>query len=164
MSDTPPPVPDNFIALPFGDGVYTFKLGCKQIAELQTKCDAGVGLIVARIMAGRYVDMRTGKAATNLMEARFKHEDVRETIRLALIGGNQGEVKGESTDVSPIKAENLCRHYVDDRPLQESWTVAAAILSALVNGFSDPDKPAAQKKMPDEVTADEPEKVGSTTM
>jgi hypothetical protein len=96
MTDDKQAQPDNFIVLPFADGEYKFALPVGQIAELQAKCDAGIGLILARVMAGRYRDTRSGENVLNILEARFKHEDVRETIRLALIGGNEGLVDGRN--------------------------------------------------------------------
>jgi hypothetical protein len=141
--------------MPFADGDYTFKLPIGQVIELQEKCGAGVGEIYSRLMAGRYRNTLTGQSVLNTMEARFKIEDVRETIRLALIGGNQAMVDGKAIEVPPAKALHLVRNYVDTRPLEETWQLATGILSASVIGYVDPDKSTAQKKT--EAAEPEPE-------
>lgn len=153
MSDERQAVPDNYIVLPFADGDYTFALPIGQAIELQEKCGAGIGEIYARVMAGRYRNTMNGQTVLNTLEARFKIEDVRETIRLALIGGKEGTVNGQRVEVTPAKALHLVRHYVDPRPLEETWQIAAGILAAFVIGYVDPDKPAAQKKTDGEPAA-----------
>lgn len=132
------PVPANEISLEWGDGEYLFRLPVGQIGELQTKCDAGIGKIYARLWAGRFVN-RDGSVGFNPLEAQFKYEDVVEVIRLGLIGGNHGMVDGNPIEVSPTKAQQLVRHYVHPRPMMENWSVAAAVLSAFIMGYSDPD-------------------------
>lgn len=137
------PVPDNYLILDFADGEYTFRLGVGQVAELQEKCGGvGIGEIYARLMAGRYRD-RDGAIVLNPLEARFKYEDVVETIRLALVGGGTGTTNEETVKVDAVKALSLVRRYVHPRPLLETWPVASAILSAFIVGY---DAPTAQKK------------------
>jgi len=145
---------------------YTFRISklrlcpLRQIAELQTKCGAGVGAIYARLHAGRYLN-RMNAVVLNPLEAGFKYEDITETIRLALIGGNEGLVAGEQIQVSPTKAMQLVRDYVHSRPLLENWKVASAILSAFLIGYSDPEK--TEKKSPPETEATpQTAKAGST--
>lgn len=140
------PVPENHLLLDFADGEYLFKLPVEQVAELQTKCDAGIGTIFSRLMAGRYRDPRDGGIVLNALEAQFKYEDITETIRLALIGGGQGTVDGKQVQVDPRMALQLVRNYVHPRPLLETWKIASAVLSAFVVGYADP---AAQKKSPE---------------
>lgn len=158
----PASVPDNFIVLDFGDGEYTFALPVGQLAELQTKCDAGIGLIFQRLLAGRYRD-NEGNIVLNALEAKFKYEDITETIRLGLIGGGTGFVDGKTVTVDPASALRLCRAYVFARPLLETWKIAAAVLSACVVGYANE---RAQKKSPEpqpETTEAEPAKDGSTS-
>lgn len=146
MADSAVPVPDNFIVLEWADGEYEFRLPVGQIAELQVKCDAPVGRIYARLMAGRYLERSTGDVVLNPLQAEFRYEDVVEVIRLALIGGKRGIVNGQNVDVTPTKALQLVRDYVHTRPLLENWKVAAAVVSAFLIGYTDPDK--AEKKSP----------------
>jgi hypothetical protein len=103
------------ITLTWGDGEYTFRLRIAELVELQEKCDAGPAFILERLATGRW-----------------KVEDIRETIRLGLIGGAGGD-KG----FSPSKATTLVQRYVDARPLQENINHAYAILAASVVGHED---------------------------
>jgi hypothetical protein len=81
-----------------------FRLRLGEIEELETRCAAGVGAIYVRI-------------ATN----QHKFADVRETIRLAMIGGG----------AIPSEADHIVERYVDDTPLVETFQLASDILSAL---------------------------------
>jgi hypothetical protein len=137
------------ILLPFADGVYAFALWYGQLHELQEKTDAGPLVIYNRVLSGTW-----------------RYDDVRETIRLALIGGGEGWVgadlgdDGQPTDgaipikVTDVLANKLVRRYVDtygadyqdpdeppvvDQPLP--WTssafLAAQILGAGLSGVKD---------------------------
>jgi len=152
VTDEVAAVPENYISLQWADGDYEFRLGIGQVGELQTKCDAPIGEIYSRLMAGRYVDKATNEIILNPLEARFKYEDITETIRLSLVGGNKGVVNGQPIEVSPTLALKLVRDYVYTRPLLENWKVAAAILNALMIGYADPDK-STEKKSPKAATA-----------
>ena len=44
------------IELNFGDGAYTFALPLPQIAELQRKCDIGIGGLFGRVTKGCFVN------------------------------------------------------------------------------------------------------------
>jgi hypothetical protein len=145
MAD-PATVPDNFITLDWGDGTYVFRLPIGQLAELQTKCGAGLGKIFARLHSGRYQERSTGDVVLNPLQAEFHYEDIVEVIRLGLIGGNQAEVNGQQIQVPPTKAMQLVRDYVHTRPLLENWKVASAVLSAFLLGYVDPDKPSSAEK------------------
>lgn len=144
MADDTQPVPDNHILLQFADGEYMFRLAVREVVELQEKCGAGVAAVFSRLMMGRYKGPN-GDILFNPLEAVFKLEDIRETIRLGLIGGGTGMVNGETINVDPTKAMRLVRDYVDTRPLLETWRIASAVLSAFVVGYTPPD---AQKKSP----------------
>lgn len=145
----------NFIWLDFADGEYLFRLPIGMIAELQTKCDAGVGLIFQRLMKGRYPD--DGQVIFNPLEAIFKYQDITETIRLGLIGGGEALVDGKKVKVSPADAIRLIRTYVEPRPLLENWSIAAAIAIACMVGYHDP---KTEKKSPAPESQQEPASEG----
>lgn len=94
----------------WGDGEHTFRLGIKQLRELQEKCDAGPAHILARL--------RTGE---------WRIDDARETLRLGLIGAG---LKAE-------EALKLVLRYVDDRPLMESVQPAMVVLITALYGPAD---------------------------
>jgi hypothetical protein len=85
----------------FGDQDYAFRLTPAAVIELETKCGAGIGLICNRVFA-----------------KQFAQSDISETIRLALIGGG----------TTPKRAAELVAAYVADRPLSETYPIAAKIL------------------------------------
>lgn len=139
----PPP----YIDLEFGDGTYLFKLGLAQIGELQTKCGAGLGAIYARILRGRYPTGEGSETFGVPTEADWHVMDLLDTIRLALIGGGGGTVDGQPVKVDPTRARELVTAYVfPARPLQEAWTLAAAILTALIVGYQPPADDGDDKK------------------
>lgn len=98
------------VTLDWADGEYLFRLRIGELVELQEKCDAGPAHILERL-------------ATN----RWKVQDIRETIRLGLIGGG----------LKPEKVLNLIKRYVDDRPFEENRLFAYAIVAASVVGTED---------------------------
>jgi len=106
------------ITLQWGDGEHAFNIAkLKSVLELEEKCGCGVAEIIGRLRDGRW-----------------KFNDVRETIRLGLIGAG----------MTPDKALLLTQRYVDDRPWNENVLPAQAILySALVGVVGDnPEKKA----------------------
>lgn len=96
------------VALVWGDGEHTFRLTVNGAIELEQKCEAPIAVIHHRLHAGTY-----------------KIADVRETIRIGLIGGGK----------KPDEALRLVRTYVDQRPLAESWQVARVVAHSLMFGF-----------------------------
>jgi len=96
------------VTMDWGDGTYTFRLTVTGAIELEEKCDAPFMVVHQRLAANAY-----------------KVSDVRETVRLGLIGGG----------MEPAKALGLVRKYVDDRPITENWLVARAVLGGLLFGF-----------------------------
>jgi len=95
----------------FGDGRHCFQLRLGELEELQEKCDAGPPLILARLGAGQW---RTG--------------DVRETVRLGLIGGG----------MKPVEALALVERYLDQRPdWMENALLARGVLAAALIGVED---------------------------
>lgn len=126
-----------WVDLPFADGEYRFSFGLGQISELEKKCDAGLGKIYARTLAGRYgLDVD----AILPLEGDYRFAELIEVIRQGLIGGNHGTVDGQPVTV---RANDLVSAYLfspnDSRiPVKETWALAASILSALVEGYTPP--------------------------
>lgn len=114
-------MPNGKIELNWADGTYAFNIAkVAQALELEEKCGVGVAEIFDRL--------RTGRWWVN---------DVRETLRLGLIGGG----------LEPIRALKIVRRYVDERPWSESVQVALAVLMAAIVGVPGDDvgkKPAAE--------------------
>ena len=104
---------DASIDIVWGDGERRFRLAIGQLRELQEKCDAGPAEILDR-----------------LASRRWRINDVRETIRLGLVGGG----------MPPAEAHRTIARYVDGRPWLESVPVAHAIVLAALIGA--PDEPA----------------------
>src|SRR5262245_31460204 len=96
------------IELTWGDGEHKFNIAkLKLILELEENCKAGVAEIYYRISNGKW-----------------KWEDIRETLRLGLIGGG----------ATPQQALRLINRYCDDRPWTESLLTAQAGLIAAMDG------------------------------
>jgi hypothetical protein len=91
----------------FGDAERAFTLTPVLIEELERVCGAGIGAIAKRLFSGQ-----------------FKHADMLQTIRLALIGG------GETTQV----AASLVAVYGAERPINEALPIAIAILETAFFG------------------------------
>lgn len=121
-------MPNGQIPIVWGDGEHEFNIAkIGQIFELEEKCDAGISEIFTR-----------------LRESRWKLNDVRETIRLGLIGGGK----------TPVDALKLTKRYVDERPLLESVQVALAIHMAAMIGVPGDEvgKPQAEGTATETVT------------
>lgn len=97
------------VTLDWGDGTYLFRLSVSNLLELEEKCSAPFTVIFQRLAGGAY-----------------SISDLRETIRLGLIGGG--------TD--PARAMKLIKSYVDDAPKGSNLPVARAILGATLFGFA----------------------------
>lgn len=118
----------------FGDGAYKFRPNLSELEELEEKCGAGIGAIYLRLHSPNYTIA-----------------DVRETVRLGLIGGG----------MAPGKALALVRRYVDGRPIDESWLLARTIMGAVMHGVANDSAPSvvpprAEGANPTEVSSDEP--------
>lgn len=103
----------------WADDNYSFALKIEQLIELQEKCDAGPAFVLAR-----------------LQQKLWRVEDVRETIRLGLIGAG----------MEPRKATKLVRTWVDERPLAENVIVAEAIVAAALYGAPEGKRDAPPEK------------------
>jgi hypothetical protein len=93
------------VELAFGDGEFTFRLGLGELEELERKCDLGVFQIASKLSP----EARQARVA-----------EIRETIRLGLIGGG----------MKPVDALAKVSRYVDERPLDESRDIAYAVVLA----------------------------------
>lgn len=97
------------IKLTWADGERKFNLAkLRCVLELEDQCGVGVAEVFKRIQEGRW-----------------KFYDIRETLRLGLIGG--GEL--------PDRALTLVQRYVDERPWSESVLPAQAVLMAAMVGI-----------------------------
>lgn len=92
------------VTLLFGDGPHTFKLGIKQIDELQRLGNAGIGEIAMRVMSGKPY-----------------YQDIRETIRLGLIGAG----------MPPVNALRVVEQYVDDVPINRVTDPSSPLKTAM---------------------------------
>lgn len=138
----------NSLDIEFADGEYFFALPIARIQELQTKCGIGIGALFARVLRGCVpID---GQIMLTPGLAEFYATDIVETIRQGLIGGGRGVVNGEEVKVTPPLANRLIEAYVLDRPLIESWSLAASILAACIVGYDPPkkDAPATERANP----------------
>jgi hypothetical protein len=97
-------MPENVHTQFFGDKERPFALTAELILELERITGAGIGGLCRRLFAGE-----------------FKHVEIVETIRLALIGGGE----------APERAAELVATYAKNRPLAETYPLAVAILEAL---------------------------------
>lgn len=96
----------------WADGTYHFRLGAKQLDELQDVTGIGAELLYYRL-------------STPIRHERdYRTKWVRATIRLALIGGG----------LDAVKAEKLMRTYFDDTPAAEHTRYAMAAVGAALFG------------------------------
>lgn len=119
------------ITLEFGGEERIFDLPIGQLRDHDELCGAGPAVVCSRLRDGTW-----------------RLPDIRETIRLGLIGGG----------LKPNEASKLVRSYVDERPLGENVLVAFAVLAAVLNGAPKEDDlgEPADPRMP-------PEMAGSTS-
>lgn len=120
------------VTLDFADGSYRFWLPLPQALELERNCGKSLFTIFDQVASGLgLIDDKpvyaTGGAAMV--------KDIRETIRLGLIGGNSAMVDGEEKPVGPQTAKQLVDDYVyPARPLIEGQYLAWGILKAAIEG------------------------------
>lgn len=101
---------DGSIDIVWADDNHRFRTGLKEWREIQDKCGCGLIEILDR-----------------LAYRKWKIDDIREPIRIGLIGGG----------MTPTDALMLVMRYVDGRPLQESVPVAFAVIGAAIVGDRD---------------------------
>lgn len=125
---------DTAVVTNFADGQYRFWLPLPQVFELERNCETSLLAIEERLRAGIGQDAEGRAVFLGGGDARVK--EIRETIRLALIGGNHAVIDGEQQDVGPIRAKELVDSYTfPSRPLAESAALAWDILSASIFGI-----------------------------
>ena len=97
------------ITLTWGDGEHKFNIAkLKCVLELEEKCGCGIAEVFTRIR-----------------NSTWKFNDLRETLRLGLIGGGK----------PPDEALRIVQRYCDDRPWSESVLPAQAIIFAAMIGI-----------------------------
>lgn len=118
----------------FGDGQYRFWLPLPQIFELERVCgDVSILAIEERLRGG--IGNEADGSLTFIGGGTPMVREVRETIRLGLIGGNHGLVDGEEVEVGPLRAKQLVDLYTyPARPLSEGIVLAWLILSSAIFG------------------------------
>lgn len=123
------------ISLPFADGEYRFWLPLPQVFELERTCgDVSVISMEERFRASIGVDEQGGFVFTGGGAAMVK--EVRETIRLGLIGGATAMVDGAEVEIGPQRAKQLIEAYCYPvRPLSEGVVLAWQILNAAIFGI-----------------------------
>jgi hypothetical protein len=153
----------NTIDIIFADGEYTFSLPAPRIEELQRKTGIGIGAMFKRLLAG--VLQIGDKVFLDPNQAEFYYADIVETIRQGLIGGGRGVVNGEEVKVTPPLAEQLMKNYVLDRPIGDSWSLAATIVGACIHGYDPPKKeePGLDPGVAPKKKSGAKKKAGSTT-
>ncbi len=102
----------SFVAF-FGDATRTFRLTPELITELERKTGRGIAGLCKSLFAGD-----------------FRHAELTETIRLALVGG------GEKPEV----AASLTAAYAANRPIVEVLPLAVAILETALFGKAQSDE------------------------
>ena len=90
------------ITIDFGDDTYRFRLALGELEELQEKTGVGPFKLMQRLIGGEW-----------------STADVRETLRIGLVGGG----------LEPSKALGLVRRYVDERA---NWYVNSMLAQAVV--------------------------------
>lgn len=125
---------DTAAELDFADGKYRFWLALPHIIELERKTgNKSVFAIYDQLGAGLGLD---DASPIYLGGGAAMITDIRETIRLGLIGGNHAVVDGEQVEVGPIRARELVDLYTfPNRPIIESLHVAWSVLHAAITGI-----------------------------
>lgn len=127
------------VTLDFADGEYRFWLPLPQVVELERKNgDTSILVIEERLRGAIGVEESEDGAEPKFVflgGGSAMVGDVRETLRLALLGGNWGMVDGEEIEVGPGLAKQLLANYVyPARPLAEGVVLAWRVLHAAIHG------------------------------
>lgn len=117
----------------FGDGEYRFWLPLPQVFELERACDSSIIAIEERLRMG--MGQQEDGSMVFIGGGTGMVREIRETIRLGLIGGNSALVDGEEGEVGPMRAKQLVDLYCyPARPLAEGAALAWLILSSAIFG------------------------------
>lgn len=127
-------MPDTRVELDFADGRYSFWLALPHVVELERKCG---GKSVFAMYDAMGAGLGTvGDDPVYMGGGTAMVTEIRETIRLGLIGGNSGLVDGAEIEVGPNTARNLVDTYTfPARPLVEGLHIAWTILHAAIVGI-----------------------------
>ncbi|MXP42989.1 GTA-gp10 family protein [Allopontixanthobacter sediminis] len=137
------------VTLPFGDGEYKLWLPLPQVFELERSCDTPMLAIEEKLRAA--IGAKEDGSFEFVGGGAGLVREIRETIRLGLIGGNCGLVDGEEVEVGPLRAKQLTDLYAyPARPLSEGVVLAWRLLSAAIFGVelkkkAPPVKPARRR-------------------
>jgi hypothetical protein len=93
------------VELDWADGTYTFRLGLSEIEEIEEKRDLSLFALARRLSP---------------VERDARLADVREVLRLGLIGGG----------MKPVDALTMVRRYIEERPIDENRDTAYAVVLA----------------------------------
>lgn len=151
MADLKPK--QTWILHPFGTGVYKFALGVPQCLELERKWGS-IGKIAGDVMVGRIALGSGGDGNPFSPDAESSvgspfHSAVsvpmlRDLLIQGLIGGNHGVEEGVEATVNPRRAKELVDTYgPPERPVEEAWNVAAALVYAVMMGVDPQPETAA---------------------
>ena len=126
------------VDLAFADGEYRFWLPLPQVIELERKTGTSILVIEERLRGAIGVDGadESGDPAfVFLGGGSAMMGDVRETLRLGLIGGNSAVVDGQQIEVGPVLAKQLIDNYTyPARPFSEGVVQAWRVLHAAIHG------------------------------
>lgn len=137
-------MPDTATEITFGDGTYRAWLPLPQAIELERKCGLTdrEGRTWPKSLFTLYEELGAGLGRSDDGEIIFigggaaLARDANETIRLGLIGGNNGPDEGQGPEVGPIRAARLVELYgFPARPLSEVTATAWKILHATIVGI-----------------------------
>jgi hypothetical protein len=93
-----------------GEGYYSLRLGIDELIQLQEKLNVGPNVVATRLLQGEWLV-----------------DDIRETIRLALIGGG----------MSQKEAFDMVKRCVKEGYLMDYVSVAANAIYAALTGIED---------------------------
>lgn len=140
---------DTDLIAAFGDGEYRFWLPLPQVFELERVCGDTSVMTLEERLRGAIGHDETGEVLF-IGGGAAMVRDIRETIRLGLIGGSSGMTDAGEAEVGPLRAKQLVDLYCyPARPLAESAVLAWRILSAAIYGVrlkkkADPGEPIDQ--------------------
>jgi hypothetical protein len=130
---------DTFIERNFGPGLFRFGFQMPQIFELERGPQAyrhegiyprAIGTMYEQLCQAVGLQGED-KTPVWIAGAPILVQDVREIIRLAIIGGNCCTIDGQESEVGPTRARELVDTYVyPARPLEEGVMLAWDILRA----------------------------------
>lgn len=127
-------MPDTAVDLDFADGHYRFWLALPHVVELERKC-GGKSVFAMYDAMGAGLGM-AGDAPVYMGGSTASVTEIRETIRLGLIGGGTATVDGAEVEIGPRRAAELVDAYAfPARPLIEGLHVAWSILHAAIIGI-----------------------------